>query len=78
MPSAVGFVLKAKKCTVFGQKVDDCVRLTVAVEVSQLRAAVHSHVVDPEAPLTAAARVQHGTLQHIGEYISDLDSTNSI
>jgi len=49
--------------TVFGEEVDDRVRLTVAVEVSQLGAAVDRHVVDAEPPLAAAAGVQHGALQ---------------
>ncbi len=49
--------------TIFGEEVDDCVGLTVAVEVSQLRAAVDRHVVDAEAPLSAAAGVEHSTLQ---------------
>ncbi len=49
--------------TIFGEEVDDCVGLTVAVEVSQLRAAVDRHVVDTKTPLAAAAGVQHGALQ---------------
>lgn len=49
--------------TIFGEEVDDCVGLTVAVEVSQLRTAVNRHVVDAEAPFAAAAGVQHRTLQ---------------
>lgn len=53
----------AQKLTVFGEVVDDCVCLTVAVQVSQLRAAVHGHVVDAETSLAAAAGVQHGTLR---------------
>lgn len=56
-------LLRALVLTVFGEEVDDCVGLTVAVEVSQLRAAVDRHVVDAETPLAAAAGVQHGTLQ---------------
>lgn len=52
-----------QKLTVFGEVVDDCVCLTVAVQVSQLRAAVHGHIVDAETPLAAAAGVQHGTLR---------------
>lgn len=46
----------------FGQVVDDGVRLTVAVEVSQLGAAAHRHVVDAQAPLAAAAGVEDGAL----------------
>ncbi len=49
--------------TIFGEEVDDCVGLAVAVEVCQLRAAVHRHVVDAETPLAAAAGVQHGAQQ---------------
>lgn len=45
-----------------GQVVDDGVRLTVAVEVGQLGAAVHRHVVDAQAPLAAAAGVEDGAL----------------
>lgn len=46
----------------FGQVVDDGVRLAVAVEVGQLGAAAHRHVVDAQAPLPAAAGVEDGAL----------------
>lgn len=49
--------------TIFGEEVDDCVSLAVAVEVSQLRAAVERHVVYAESALAAAAGVQHGALR---------------
>lgn len=49
--------------TVFREEVDDCVSFAVAVQVSQLRTAVHRHVVDAETPLAAAAGVQHGALR---------------
>lgn len=48
--------------TVFGEVVDDGVRLAVAIEVSQLGAAVHRHVVYAQTPLAAAAGVQDGAL----------------
>lgn len=57
------WLLCEKVITIFGEEVDDRVGLTVAVEVSKLRAAVDCHVVDAETPLAAAAGVQHGTLQ---------------
>ena len=56
-------VKMTEKLTIFGEVVDDCVSLTVAVKVSQLRAAVNSHIVDTKAPLTAAAGVQDRALQ---------------
>lgn len=56
-------VLREPALTVFGEEVDDCVGLTVAVEISELRAAVYRHVVDAETPLAAAAGVQHGALR---------------
>ena len=55
--------LQEKPLTVFGEEVDDGVCLTVAVQVGQLGAAVDGHVVDAQAPLAAAAGVQHRTLE---------------
>lgn len=49
--------------TIFREEVDDGVCLTIAIEVSQLRAAVDGHVVNSQTPLAAAAGVQHRTLQ---------------
>lgn len=57
------FLLCVLVLTIFGEEVDDRVGLAVAVEVSQLRAAVDRHVVDAETPLAAAAGVQHGALR---------------
>lgn len=48
--------------TIFGEEVDDCVSLAVAVEVSQLGAAIDCHIVYAETPLAAAAGVQHRAL----------------
>lgn len=49
--------------TIFGEEVDDCVSLTVPVQVCQLRAAVHCHVMDPKPSLTIAGGVQNSTLK---------------
>lgn len=46
----------------FGEVVDDGVGLAVAIEISQLGAAVHRQVVDAQTPLAAAAGVQDGAL----------------
>lgn len=43
--------------TIFDEEVDDGVSLTVPVQVCQLRAAVHCHVMDPKPSLTVAAGV---------------------
>ncbi len=45
--------------TIFGEEVDDGVSLTVPVQVCQLRAAVHCHVMDLKSSLTTAAGVQN-------------------
>ena len=58
----IGELSSRKSLTVFGEEVDDGVRLTVAVEVGQLGAAVDGHVVDTQASLADAAGVQHRTL----------------
>lgn len=49
--------------TIFGEEVDDCVGLTVPVQICQLRAAVHCHVMDPKPSLTIAGGVQNSTLK---------------
>lgn len=49
--------------TIFDEEVDDGVSLTVPVQVCQLRAAVHCHVMDPKPSLTVAAGVQNSTLK---------------
>lgn len=49
--------------TIFGEEVDDCVSLTVPVQVCQLRAAVHCHVMNPKPSLTIARGVQNSTLK---------------
>lgn len=49
--------------TIFGEEVNDGVSLTVPVQVCQLRAAVHCHVMDLKSSLTTAAGVQNSTLK---------------
>lgn len=49
--------------TIFDEEVDDGVSLTVPVQVCQLRAAVHCHVMDPKPSLPVAAGVQNSTLK---------------
>lgn len=62
-PSHFMQLFKNGPLTKFGQEVDESVRLTVPVKISQLRAAVQGEIVDTESPLARTAGVQHSTLQ---------------